>query len=55
MSVGVGVIGCGNISEVYLVNAKLFRDIRVVACAGRRQPSVRLTVMASSPPVSPFF
>ena len=33
MSVGVGVIGCGNISEVYLVNAKLFRDIRVVACA----------------------
>ena len=33
MSFGVGVIGCGNISEVYLINAKLFRDIRVVACA----------------------
>ena len=33
MSFGVGVIGCGNISEVYLVNATLFRDIRVVACA----------------------
>jgi predicted dehydrogenase len=33
MSVGVGIVGCGNISEVYLVNAKLFRDIRVVACA----------------------
>ena len=33
MSVGVGIVGCGNISEVYLVNARLFRDIRVVACA----------------------
>ena len=33
MSLGVGVIGCGNISEVYFVNAKRFRDIRIVACA----------------------
>jgi predicted dehydrogenase len=33
MSLGVGVVGCGNISEVYFVNAKLFRDIRFVACA----------------------
>ena len=33
MSLGVGVIGCGNISEIYFANSKLFRDIRVVACA----------------------
>jgi predicted dehydrogenase len=33
MSLGVGVIGCGNISEVYFINAKRFRDIRIVACA----------------------
>ena len=31
MSLGVGLIGCGNISDVYLINAKLFRDIRVAA------------------------
>jgi predicted dehydrogenase len=33
MSLGVGVVGCGSISEIYLVNSKLFRDIHVVACA----------------------
>jgi predicted dehydrogenase len=29
----VGIIGCGNISDVYVRNAKLFRDIEIVACS----------------------
>jgi len=29
----VGLIGCGNISEIYLHNAARFRDIAVIACA----------------------
>lgn len=30
---GVGIIGCGNISTTYLTYAPLFRGIRMVACA----------------------
>ncbi len=33
MSLHVGLIGCGNISEIYLLNAPLFRHIRFTACA----------------------
>jgi len=33
MSKKVGIIGCGNISDIYLVNAPKFRDILVTACA----------------------
>jgi predicted dehydrogenase len=33
MSLRVGLIGCGNISDIYLTNAPLFRDIRFTACA----------------------
>src|ERR1700739_2000536 len=29
----VGIIGCGNISDIYVRNAKLFRDIEIVACS----------------------
>jgi predicted dehydrogenase len=29
----IGLIGCGNISDIYLQNASRFRDIRFVACA----------------------
>ena len=29
----VGLVGCGNISDIYLANAARFRDIAVVACA----------------------
>ena len=29
----VGLIGCGNISDIYLTNASLFRDIEFTACA----------------------
>jgi predicted dehydrogenase len=31
--VRVGIIGCGNISDIYVRNAKVFRDIEIVACA----------------------
>jgi predicted dehydrogenase len=31
MTLGIGLIGCGNISDVYIINAALFRDIRFVA------------------------
>ncbi|WP_018897647.1 Gfo/Idh/MocA family oxidoreductase [Rhizobium sp. 2MFCol3.1] len=29
----VGIIGCGNISDIYAANSKLFHDIDIVACA----------------------
>jgi predicted dehydrogenase len=29
----VGIIGCGNISDIYVTNSKLFRDLEIVACA----------------------
>ena len=29
----VGVIGCGNISDVYVRNSKLFKDYEIVCCA----------------------
>jgi predicted dehydrogenase len=29
----VGIIGCGNISDIYVRNAKLFHDIEIVACS----------------------
>ena len=29
----IGLVGCGNISDIYLLNAPRFRDIRFVACA----------------------
>jgi len=29
----IGLVGCGNISDIYLQNAPRFRDIRFVACA----------------------
>jgi len=31
--VGVGVVGCGHISGIYLKNSKLFKNLEVVACA----------------------
>jgi predicted dehydrogenase len=29
----VGIIGCGNISDIYVRNAKLFNDIEITACS----------------------
>ncbi|WP_082407444.1 Gfo/Idh/MocA family oxidoreductase [Mesorhizobium sp. 1M-11] len=40
--IGVGVIGTGDISSIYLRNLNLFAGVRVVACAGRnRDAAVR--------------
>src|SRR5688500_12784952 len=33
----VGLIGCGNISDIYLTNAPRFRDFEIVACADLRR------------------
>ena len=33
MTLKIGLIGCGNISDIYLTNADLFRDFGFVACA----------------------
>jgi predicted dehydrogenase len=39
----VGIIGCGNISGVYVRNAKLFNDIEISACSDIVQrPAKRL-------------
>jgi predicted dehydrogenase len=35
----IGLIGCGNISDIYLTNAQLFGDIAFVACADLRPES----------------
>jgi predicted dehydrogenase len=37
MASRVGLIGCGNISDIYLINAPLFRDFDIVACADMRE------------------
>jgi predicted dehydrogenase len=33
MVVKVGVIGCGNISSIYLENCRRFSEFEIVACA----------------------
>jgi predicted dehydrogenase len=35
----VGIIGCGNISDIYVRNAKLFRDIEIIACSDINPPA----------------
>ncbi len=35
----VGIIGCGNISDVYVRNAKLFNDIEIIACSDAIPPA----------------
>jgi predicted dehydrogenase len=41
MSARIGLIGCGNISDIYLRNAALFKDIGFVACADLRIESAK--------------
>jgi predicted dehydrogenase len=36
MPLRVGVVGCGNISDIYLTNARLFSSLAMVACADLR-------------------
>jgi predicted dehydrogenase len=33
MYLRVGLIGCGNISDIYLTNAPLFKNLKYIACA----------------------
>ncbi|MBP0573620.1 Gfo/Idh/MocA family oxidoreductase, partial [Mycobacterium tuberculosis] len=33
---GVGIVGCGNISGIYLQNMTKFKGVRLVACADQR-------------------
>lgn len=33
---GVGIVGCGNISGIYLLNMPKFKGVRLVACADQR-------------------
>src|SRR5215469_2243358 len=42
MTMKVGLIGCGNISDIYLSNAKLFRDIEFAAVSSRNVDSAKL-------------
>src|SRR6476659_5123554 len=35
----VGIIGCGNISDIYVRNAKLFKDIEITACSDILPPA----------------
>jgi predicted dehydrogenase len=37
----VGIVGCGNISEIYLRNAPLFRTFEVVCCADIRSEAAK--------------
>jgi predicted dehydrogenase len=41
MSARIGLIGCGNISDIYLRNAALFKDIHFVACADLRPETAK--------------
>jgi len=36
---GVGIIGCGNISEIYFSNTALFKRLKLVACADAHHPN----------------
>ena len=37
MKLSAGIIGCGNISSIYLENLPKFADVKVVACADLRE------------------
>ena len=41
MTFGVGIVGCGNISDVYIVNARLFCGIRIIAVSDIKPAAAR--------------
>ena len=43
MKMRIGLVGCGNISDVYLTNAALFEDIEFVAVSSRNFESAKRT------------
>jgi len=42
----VGLVGCGDISRVYLANAAAFADFEILACASRSEASTSATAGA---------
>jgi len=40
-TLGVGIIGCGNISGIYLQNIGMFQGLKLVACADIREDAAR--------------
>ena len=54
MTMRIGLMGCGNISDIYLINAPLFRDIKFTACAdlvdeAAKRQAARFGLNAMSP------
>jgi predicted dehydrogenase len=43
MKMRIGLVGCGNISDIYLTNAQLFKDIEFVAVSSRNVESAKRT------------
>ena len=43
MKMRIGLVGCGNISDVYLTNAPLFEDIEFAAVSSRNVESAKRT------------
>jgi predicted dehydrogenase len=43
MKMRIGLVGCGNISDIYLTNAQLFEDIEFVAVSSRNVESAKRT------------
>lgn len=41
MALRVGVVGCGNISDIYITNAALFSSVAMVACADLQPDAAR--------------
>ena len=41
MILRVGVVGCGDISETYFLNAALFRDFSITCCADLRTEAAK--------------
>ena len=39
---GVGIVGCGNISTIYMHNLPKFRDLDLVVCADLRAEAAQV-------------
>ena len=55
MVLRVGVVGCGNISDIYIRNALRFPGMAVTACASRRIESARAKAALGWAPMFPTY
>ncbi len=46
--IGVGIIGCGNISQAYFNGAKVFKNIEIVACADQNRAAAEAKAAENS-------